>query len=257
MSQRMNLKILSVLLASVWSMQAVHADTSMLPPPDPSYRFKSTRYDLSAADDALFHKADKYADSPQVDADGVRHFGNGRHFDLSKTSLNDAISQTNTSTLGGKKKPINPNNFDNSFRNNTANNFGNNPANSYGNGFRNNAANNSGNSFRNGGNHFDNGYRNNASFDSGYGNTANNGGNYYRNNNNNYYRNQPAPYIQDWSNSQVATLNNQNYNQQTAYWNQNYQYRNQNNQFGNQNSQFGNPNNQFRHRRHRNRNPLW
>jgi hypothetical protein len=38
---------------------------------------------------------DRVADNPQVDGDGVRHFSNGKHLDLSKMSLDQAIGATN------------------------------------------------------------------------------------------------------------------------------------------------------------------
>jgi hypothetical protein len=40
---------------------------------------------------------DRVADNPQVDGDGVRHFSNGKHLDLSKMSLDAAIGATNAS----------------------------------------------------------------------------------------------------------------------------------------------------------------
>jgi hypothetical protein len=38
-----------------------------------------------------FRRPDRYVDNPQVDADGARHFANGKHFDLSKVSATEAI----------------------------------------------------------------------------------------------------------------------------------------------------------------------
>jgi hypothetical protein len=47
---------------------------------------------------------DRFADTPQIDADGVRHFANGKHFDLKTVSLDEAIDVTNSSTLGTVKR---------------------------------------------------------------------------------------------------------------------------------------------------------
>lgn len=41
----------------------------------------------AAVTDPNLRPPDKFVDNPDVDADGVRHFGNGKHFDLSKDSL--------------------------------------------------------------------------------------------------------------------------------------------------------------------------
>jgi len=54
---------------------------------------------LAATFDTLPRPPDKFADNPLPDADGVRHFANGKHFDLSKMPLEQAIDMTNASTL--------------------------------------------------------------------------------------------------------------------------------------------------------------
>jgi len=48
-------------------------------------------------DDSLLPKPDRFVDTPQIDADGVRHFSNGKHFDLSKMSLDQAIDSRRSS----------------------------------------------------------------------------------------------------------------------------------------------------------------
>jgi len=63
----------------------------------------------NAPADPAFRKPDKFADNPDVDADGVRHFANGKHFDLSKMSLEAAVASTNASTMVPQKRP-NPKN---------------------------------------------------------------------------------------------------------------------------------------------------
>jgi hypothetical protein len=45
-----------------------------------------------------FRRPDRYVDNPQVDADGVRHFANGKHFDLSKASATEAIDSAAASS---------------------------------------------------------------------------------------------------------------------------------------------------------------
>jgi hypothetical protein len=73
---------------------------------------RSQNNDDAASADPALRKPDKFADNPQVDEDGVRHFANGKHFDLSKMSLDDAIATTNASTLGAKKQRVpNPGNL--------------------------------------------------------------------------------------------------------------------------------------------------
>jgi hypothetical protein len=37
-------------------------------------------------------KPDKFADSPQIDGNGIRHFGNGRHYDLSAMPIEQALN---------------------------------------------------------------------------------------------------------------------------------------------------------------------
>jgi hypothetical protein len=128
--QLLKLKPLLVCLAVAASTPAAFADDWRLPAPAPAFRFQNTVFQNSgfqrngtrnngfdAGDlnqDPVFRKPDKYADNPQLDAEGVRHFGNGKHFDLSKMSLDDAIVQTNASTLGaGKKRPDQQNRFAN------------------------------------------------------------------------------------------------------------------------------------------------
>jgi hypothetical protein len=48
-------------------------------------------------DDLFVRKPDRFVDTPQIDANGVRHFSNGKHFDLSKMSLDQAIDSTRSS----------------------------------------------------------------------------------------------------------------------------------------------------------------
>jgi hypothetical protein len=52
--------------------------------------------------DTGIRQPDRVADNPQVDGDGVRHFSNGKHLDLSKMSLDDAIGATNSSADEGR-----------------------------------------------------------------------------------------------------------------------------------------------------------
>ncbi|MGH9549020.1 MAG: hypothetical protein ACRD3W_06585 [Terriglobales bacterium] len=49
------------------------------------------------AGNSQFHRPDKFAASPNVGPDGVRHFGNGKHFDLSQMPLQRAIDLANSS----------------------------------------------------------------------------------------------------------------------------------------------------------------
>ncbi len=44
-------------------------------------------------------RPDRFADSPHVDACGIRHFANGRYFDLSKMSIDQALSTVNQPPL--------------------------------------------------------------------------------------------------------------------------------------------------------------
>ena len=46
--------------------------------------------------DPTMRKPDRFADNPQTDAEGVRHFSNGKHFDLSKMSLDKALDVAKT-----------------------------------------------------------------------------------------------------------------------------------------------------------------
>lgn len=91
----------------------------MLPPPDTSFRVNRASGGISVQQqlpqqrpnpllnlnptDAL-SQPDQYTSSPQVDSSGIRHFANGRHFDLSNSSIQDAVAQTNASTLGRSNK---------------------------------------------------------------------------------------------------------------------------------------------------------
>jgi hypothetical protein len=54
---------------------------------------------LAATFDTSYRPPDRFADNAQADAEGVRHFANGKHFDLSKISLDQAIEMTNASRL--------------------------------------------------------------------------------------------------------------------------------------------------------------
>jgi hypothetical protein len=67
-------------------------------------RTKSFNQDAFTQDPAL-RKPDRFADNPQLDTDGVRHFANGKHFDLSKISIDQAVDTANASTLGNKPRP--------------------------------------------------------------------------------------------------------------------------------------------------------
>ncbi len=101
--QIMKLKPLLVFLAVAIATPAAFADDWRLPAPPPPYRLQNNGFD-SSNQDSVLRKPDKYAENPQVDAEGVRHFANGKHFDLSKMSLDDAVAQTNASTLGAGRK---------------------------------------------------------------------------------------------------------------------------------------------------------
>jgi hypothetical protein len=49
---------------------------------------------VSNAGDAngMMRKPDKFADTPQIDESGVRHFGNGRHYDLKAMPMDQALA---------------------------------------------------------------------------------------------------------------------------------------------------------------------
>jgi hypothetical protein len=53
-----------------------------------------------ASADPTMRKPDKFVDNPEKDADGVRHFSNGKHFDLSKMSMDKALDIAKTPTPG-------------------------------------------------------------------------------------------------------------------------------------------------------------
>src|SRR5262249_35200025 len=55
----------------------------------------------SAMEGSPFRGFDKFIDTAQTDNAGVRHFANGRHFDLSNVSLTDAVEQARDSNMGG------------------------------------------------------------------------------------------------------------------------------------------------------------
>jgi hypothetical protein len=60
--------------------------------------------------DASVRPPDRFADNPQLDADGIRHFSNGKHFDLNKISLVQAVDTTNASPLNNQgRRPNHPN----------------------------------------------------------------------------------------------------------------------------------------------------
>ncbi|HEY9759072.1 MAG TPA: hypothetical protein V6C97_28155 [Oculatellaceae cyanobacterium] len=46
--------------------------------------------------DNSMRKPDRFVDNPVTDSDGVRHFSNGKHFDLSQMSIDQAITTVNT-----------------------------------------------------------------------------------------------------------------------------------------------------------------
>jgi len=61
--------------------------------------------------DPSLRQPDQFADNPSVDADGVRHFANGQHFDLSKISIDQAIGAVRSSDpqFGRMNRANNPN----------------------------------------------------------------------------------------------------------------------------------------------------
>jgi hypothetical protein len=67
---------------------------------------------LSPDYDNSMRKPDRFADNPVVGPDGVRHFSNGKHFDLSQMSIDQAISTVNTpdpNIVPPPKRKQNPN----------------------------------------------------------------------------------------------------------------------------------------------------
>ncbi len=65
------------------------------------------------AADASIRPPDQFADNPNVDADGVRHFANGQHFDLNKVSIDQAIGAVRMSdpNFARMNRMNNPNAF--------------------------------------------------------------------------------------------------------------------------------------------------
>ena len=57
----------------------------------------------AANSDASLRRIDKFVDHPQIDEDGVRHFNNGKYFDLSKVTMQEAVDSTNASQLAVKR----------------------------------------------------------------------------------------------------------------------------------------------------------
>ncbi len=53
--------------------------------------------EAAAGADSSLRKPDVFANHPQVDADGVRHFSNGKHFDLSKMAVDTAVDMAKSS----------------------------------------------------------------------------------------------------------------------------------------------------------------
>ncbi len=74
----------------------------LAPPTPPSAAFSgsvqrsSGNSLINAPDPSLPRRPDKFADAPQVDQSGVRHFGNGRHHDLKTVGMEQALADTET-----------------------------------------------------------------------------------------------------------------------------------------------------------------
>jgi hypothetical protein len=67
--------------------------------------------DPTATDNSV-RPPDQFADNPSIDADGVRHFANGQHFDLNKVSINQAIGAVKASDPDfARVNRKNPNSF--------------------------------------------------------------------------------------------------------------------------------------------------
>ena len=54
------------------------------------------RDSLSPDYDNSMRKPDRFADNPMIGPDGVRHFANGKHFDLSQMPIDQAVATVNT-----------------------------------------------------------------------------------------------------------------------------------------------------------------
>jgi hypothetical protein len=135
-------------------------------------RLKNTYQEAFNTDPAV-RKPDRFVDNPQLDTDGVRHFSNGKHFDLSKISIDQAVDTANASTLGNRpqqdhgNRRSSGNQFNGgmasssfapawgpggSFGNASSANFGNGSSGNFGNGSNGNFGNGSSGNFGNGSN---------------------------------------------------------------------------------------------------------
>ncbi len=68
----------------------------------PIEQWAGGRHNQAFSANPSLRKPDRFADNPETDSAGVRHFSNGKHFDLSKMSIDQAVDTANSSTLSNK-----------------------------------------------------------------------------------------------------------------------------------------------------------